>query len=98
MFSNRLWGWVCFLSVTTTVAISTIGCAHTSSERALINSAKHYAKTQGIEVEKYSAAVVDKGEDFFILFTRRSWPHTVGNHFGVFKNKQTGEYRLSYGR
>ena len=75
-----------------------VGCAGISSERALIKGAREFAKIHGVEADKYSATVDDRGDEYFVFFTRRSWPHSVGDHFGVRVNKETREHRLSYGR
>lgn len=74
------------------------GCAGTSRDKSLIRGAREFAKAHGVDAEHYSGTVTDRGDDYFILFTRKAWPRAVGEHFGVFVNKQTGEYALDYGR
>ena len=74
-----------------------IGCAAIPSERSLINTARAWANQQGVDAEKYSATVADRGADYFVLFTRKTWFLAVGDHFGVFINKETGNCTLVYG-
>jgi len=71
------------------------GCAGISPQRSIINDAKEFAKAHGIKANKYSGTVLDHSEEYFILFTRKTWFHAVDDHFGVQINKQTGEHRLT---
>jgi hypothetical protein len=88
----------CVSAIAVLLAFLLTGCAGIPSERSLIRSARDYAKGQGVDADKYSATVADRGEDYFVCFTRRAWLHAVGDHFGVFINKETGNYTLDYGR
>jgi hypothetical protein len=97
MERNRFSNVARLLFTTILVAQLLAGCASVSQERSLIRSAREFAKNNGVEAEKYSGTLLDRPDEYFILFTRRRWPHAVGDNFGVHVNKQTGKYRLTYG-
>lgn len=80
------------------VATILVGCAGMSSDKSLIRGAIEFAETQGVDADNYSATVTDRGDDYFVLFTRRALLQSPGDHFGVFVNKQTGKYTLDHGR
>src|SRR5688572_24243915 len=74
-----------------------VGCA-APEKKVTIKRAREFAKTQRGDVGNYSAALADRGDHYFILFTRKGWPRKAGDYFGVSIDKQTSECTLQYGQ
>jgi len=95
---NRIRGMV-FISMTAVLAGQLFAaCAAISPTRSVVKDARQFAKAQGIDEKRYSASVLDGDDDYFVVFTRRSWPRKAGDHFAVRINKQTEEHRLVHGQ
>lgn len=82
------------------------GCAHTPPPGARLNKsdvvrlAKEAAEEKGIILSDYRAPEPRYQNDgsWFVFFDGRGLFKTVGSHFAVRVDDQTGEARVDYGR